>query len=608
MHRHKKTISFFILISIVWFLFSWKKEDDRSNEDSIRQWIIEEMVSMQNDLDSIAHAVSADRQIHFYHEARMHYKHLEFFIEFYSRNDARFYFNGPLVPKYEPDFGNTMLPPHGFQRIEEIIYSGIPDTALNDEIKILEERLERAQYYYSRMVIKDGDLIKLCQLELFRIASMNLNGYDASISQTAMQETVWAIDGMEKLLSFYEHYAIEENKIEDAWSVLQQQLALAKSKLIANADYNTFNRLDFIVDNINPLNKAFINFHKLLGQEWNNTPLVLQLNSEFLFGKESLNTQIYYLDYLDTSNLAEQIALGKKLFYDSILSGNNKISCASCHQPDKAFSGGVQFNTGVNNKILSRNTPALLNAVYQYSFFYDGRVYQLDRQAEAVIQNPDEMHGNFDEAVTRMNADANYVTAFRKAFKGHADSGISTITIKKALVEFEKTLVSLNSPFDKYLRGNKNALTKREVNGYNLFAGKALCGSCHFFPLFNGTVPPFFTENEFEVIGTPSSSDNKYLDDDGGRGKISGLKEQLHAFKTPSVRNIAITAPYMHNGIYTSLEQVIDFYHKGGGAGLGFDVSNQTLPFDSLQLNKREKEDIILFMKSLTDTTSFKKN
>ena len=315
MHRHKKTISFFILISIVWFFFSWKKEDGRSNEDSIRQWIIEEMVSMQSDLDSIAQAVSAGRQIHFYHEARMHYKHLEFFIEFYSRNDARFYFNGPLVPKYEPDFGNTMLPPHGFQRIEEIIYSGIPDTALNDEIKILKERLERAQYYYSRMVIKDGDLIKLCQLELFRIASMNLNGYDASISQTAMQETVWAIDGMEKLLSFYEHYAIEENKIENAWSALLQQLALAKSKLLSHPDYNTFNRLDFIVDNINPLNKAFINFHKLLGQEWNNTPLVLQLNSEFLFGEESLNTQIYYLDYLDTSNLAQQIALGKKLFY-----------------------------------------------------------------------------------------------------------------------------------------------------------------------------------------------------------------------------------------------------------------------------------------------------
>src|SRR6185436_3817525 len=111
------------------------------------------------------------------------------------------------------------------------------------------------------------------------------------------------------------------------------------------------------------------------------------------------------------------------------------------------------------------------------------------------------------------------------------------------------TLVSFNSRFDKYLRGDFKQLNKREINGYNLFAGKALCGSCHFFPLFNGTVPPFYNESEFEVIGTPSDSTGLKLDDDVGRYAVTNINEQKNAFKTPSVRNIDLTAPYMHNGI-----------------------------------------------------------
>ena len=151
------------------------------------------------------------------------------------------------------------------------------------------------------------------------------------------------------------------------------------------------------------------------------------------------------------------------------------------------------------------------------------------------------------------------------------------------------------------MQGDSKSLNKAEIEGYNLFAGKALCGSCHFFPLFNGTVPPFYNETEFEVLGTPEASNNKTLDNDPGRFKVTGIEKQRLAFKTPTIRNVELTAPYMHNGVYSTLEEVIEFYHKGGGAGLGLTVPNQTLPFDSLKLSPVEKHRIILFMRTLTE-------
>jgi len=187
------------------------------------------------------------------------------------------------------------------------------------------------------------------------------------------------------------------------------------------------------------------------------------------------------------------------------------------------------------------------------------------------------------------------------------DTSITPYAVLKCLSEFIKTLDSRNSKFDKYLRGDKSQMTKEEVNGYNLFAGKALCSSCHFFPLFNGTVPPMYNDNEFEVIGTPEKPDNRTLDPDAGRKAVTHSNIHNHAFKTPTLRNIAYTAPYMHNGVYDNLDSVLVFYNKGGGAGVGLKVENQTLPFDSLGLSKKELNDIKSFLLTLSDTTGLPK-
>jgi len=180
-----------------------------------------------------------------------------------------------------------------------------------------------------------------------------------------------------------------------------------------------------------------------------------------------------------------------------------------------------------------------------------------------------------------------------------------------ALGSYVRSLVFLNSRFDQYMRGNKAALTAEEVNGFNLFMGKAKCGTCHYMPLFNGNFPPRFVKTDAEVIGVPATAQallrgrprgggkGAVIDADPGRFAIVPAESFRHAFKTPTVRNAARTGPYMHNGVFSTLEEVMDFYNKGGGAGLGIKIPNQTLPFDKLDLNENERREIIAFIRSL---------
>jgi len=162
----------------------------------------------------------------------------------------------------------------------------------------------------------------------------------------------------------------------------------------------------------------------------------------------------------------------------------------------------------------------------------------------------------------------------------------------------------MSSRFDRAVRGDSTALTTGERRGFNLFMGKALCGTCHFAPLFGGTTPPDLLEAEPEVIGVPAEAIARRarLDLDPGRSGFDGEPLHQHAFKTPTLRNVALTAPYMHNGVFRTLQEVVDFYDAGGGAGLGLTVPNLTLPADSLHLSRQEKRDLVAFLEALTDT------
>jgi cytochrome c peroxidase len=228
-------------------------------------------------------------------------------------------------------------------------------------------------------------------------------------------------------------------------------------------------------------------------------------------------------------------------------------------------------------------------------FFADSRVNYLEDQTIDVISNETEMHGSMEKSILTLKNKSQYVAKFKKAFP---NKEINEFGIKNALASYIRSLSNYNSKFDAFMR-NEAQMTYDEKAGFNLFAGKGKCATCHFIPLTNGTVPPNFDKSESEVLGVPDKSG--VLDADLGKFNLTKATIHKNSFKTPTIRNIALTAPYMHNGVYKTLEEVVEFYNKGGGLGLGFNLENQTLPSDKLNLSVKEKQQIIAYMKTLTD-------
>jgi len=546
-----------------------------------------------------------------YHQSRKHYKHVECFVEYCSPREAKFGVNGALVPKNDPEFGSKVFYPKGFQTVEESIFGSetLDTVQLEKRVAELILQLDVLKKNYKSIQVENEQLLDVFQYQLYRIAALNLNGYDATFTQTNITEIKYCIEGLEELTKAFEKYKKTSIQSNIHYKNIQIMLGASKKYLTRNSNYISFNRLAFIKYYLLPLNEHWVKFHNATTLPWDKTKKALNLEVANLFSEESLNIRFFSTSYGDTLRLNKKQALGEKLFFDPELSGNGKRSCATCHNPDKAFTDGLPKSKHFDEQAeLERNAPTLLNVIYQRAFFYDGRSIQLEQQIFEVVHNKNEMDGNIQIIVQKLQKSNEYKKMFTDAFYGTKDTLITPYAALIAIAEYEKTLTSMKSRFDQYIAGNEMAMNKREVNGYNLFAGKALCGSCHFFPLFNGTVPPNFIDAEFEVLGTPSTTENKELDKDPGRYALTKLDMHKNSFKTPTVRNVELTAPYMHNGIYNTLEEVIEFYHKGGGVGLGYEVPNQTLPFDSLVLTKTEKEDIVLFLNSLTDNKSYKNN
>lgn len=604
----KKLFLLFVLFLFIISLGSWKSDVkiEEAPHKNLKKWILSELNAMKTLFHECDVLTCNELKLKtIYRSARKHYKHIEFFVEYCNPKEAKYYINGPLVPKYNEELEYSMIDPHGFQKIEELIFSGespLDTENIHLEIKQLEQYFDFCINYYRTLELREEQLLEMCQIHFLRIASLSLNGYDATYTKVNITETATSLYGIEKTLNEFDFFTQKSQKVNSSLKQCKKMLKKAIKHLNSNPDYDHFDRLAFITDFINPLNRLVIQLHNDCHLPWSTNKSALNLQEPFLFGKESYNMRYFSMYYNDTLLLDKQAELGKKLFFDPILSGNKKQSCATCHQPDKAFTDGLKRSLTLdgNDKEL-RNAPSLLNVVFQKAFFYDGKAYQLEQQVFDVVHNQKEMGGDFEKLIHDLRKISTYRELFSTAFTGTCDTSITAYSISKAITEYEKTLVSFNSRFDIYLRGDKTSLTKQEINGYNLFAGKALCASCHFFPLFNGTVPPFYNDTEFEVIGVPVNKDNKKLDYDKGRYIISHFKEHSYSFKTPSLRNIEKTAPYMHNGVYDKLEEVVEFYHRGGGRGFDFDLENQTLPFDSLNLNNNEKKDLVLFLKSLTD-------
>lgn len=282
---------------------------------------------------------------------------------------------------------------------------------------------------------------------------------------------------------------------------------------------------------------------------------------------------------------ANKAALGEMLFSDPILSRDRTISCASCHKPAFAFADTTAVSLGVKNKRGVRNTPTAMNISSQRTFFWDGRAKSLEEQALAPIENPDEMDLSIAEAVQRLNENAAYQQYFRNIFNAPPNSTNLAI----AIAAFERTLETSNSPFDNWkFSDDSMAVSDAAKRGFLLFNGKAQCVKCHF--------GADFTANEFRNIGL---FNGKELND-SGRAVISGDKTETGKFKTPGLRNVSITAPYMHNGMFKTLREVIDFYNEPDKFVVKA-IDRDTILAKPMGLSEEEKNDLLAFLRSLTD-------
>ncbi len=275
-----------------------------------------------------------------------------------------------------------------------------------------------------------------------------------------------------------------------------------------------------------------------------------------------------------------KLELGKMLYFDPRLSGSNWISCATCHNPALGWSDGLPRTIGDGQVELGRHSPTIINSGYFEVQMWDGRAKDLEEQALGPIQAKVEMNQDMGELITELKAIPGYVERFKKVY---GDSGVTPKNIAKSIAAFERTVVSKNAPYDKYWAGDKKAMSISAVKGMNLFFGKAKCSICH-----NG---PAFTDSNFHNIGVKQQGP---LKEDLGRYNISKEDFDKGAFKTPGLRHVSRTAPFMHDGSEATLEDVIDFYDRGG------DVKENLSPFITpLGLTDAEKKDLVEFMKAL---------
>jgi cytochrome c peroxidase len=255
-------------------------------------------------------------------------------------------------------------------------------------------------------------------------------------------------------------------------------------------------------------------------------------------------------------------------------------------------------------KRLPRNTPSLINATFNHLLMMDGRHLTLQNQAGEVLISNNEMHSNEKELVRKVLSCKEYKESFKRFLKQTAEEKEIVLThISSALTFYYGGFSNYYSSFDEAMNDDK-PLTEQSIKGFNLFMSKSKCATCHFLPQFNGVKPPFVS-SEFEVLGVPEDAHFARLSPDSGRYAINPASQTLHAFRTGSIRNAACTKPYMHNGVFNSLSEVLDFYDAGGGAGKKLTITNQTLPSDSLKLTKAEKEQILSFMESLNEKIIF---
>lgn len=393
---------------------------------------------------------------------------------------------------------------------------------------------------------------------------------------------------------------------------ITQKLDAAESILKQQEDFAAFDRMQFLTTYLIPLAHDLKKVRTLLNIQPKKNFSAFNSSVASIYDVNAFNAD-FFAPGEEARFSQAKAELGKLLFFDPILSGNNERACASCHKPERAFTDGHRRSFNFKRGDLPRNAPTVINAAFQKAQFWDLRTGTLEDQLDSVINSPDELHSNFEEVIDKLNASAEYKKLFNIAFPETIKQGIQRKHVKIAIATYERMLTGLNSRFDQYIRGDRSKLNEEEILGFNVYMGKAKCGSCHYAPLFAGALPPYFEYTDHRAIGVPMEDTMKLyqIDSDTGASKVFKTVFTHFSFKVPTVRNVELTAPYMHNGVYKTLEQVVNFYDHAGGVEFTAQMrpGMKGLPFfmivpEKLNLTATEKSALIAFMKALTDNSS----
>lgn len=607
----------FSLASSALFLFSFRvntsAEYPQRYDTAIKTFSEQQALLLQSIQTGELNAAGRQRLKEEIAQTRLQLKAVDFWLRYLEPIGYR-QINGPLPVEWETEAFEKWEPPYkrkGAGLTLAALYLEEETITRDTLLHLIQQSVDATKIFTADSITRHlatFDHFYFCnRLFLLNLAAIYTTGFECPDTENVIPELRHMLAAVKQIYSSF-------NNSFPATPLSAAYLALYDSALsFVNeqpSDFSTFDHFTFIKEYVNPLfalNQQFIQRYKAVSRSFNDYSINKQALS--IFDKSFYNMQhpkgIFSL-VDDIVVLNEIDRIGKLLFYDPILSGNNMRSCASCHVPKQYFTDTTAQTALQFDRIqrLPRNTPSLINVIYNHLLMLDGKHISLLAQAKDVTSNPVEMEGSEREMVEKVMSCKEYKTAFKKLLKHTpGETEVTARHILSAITFYMSKFSAYSAPFDDAMH-NKATLDARQIKGFNLFMSKAECGTCHFVPFFNGVKPPY-TGSEFEVLGTPADTGFSALSPDKGRYEINPAPETLHAFRTGTLRNIAHTKPYMHNGVFNTLDEVLDFYNNGGGQGHGLDVPNQTLSGDSLHLTPDEKDALVAFMRALDENIVF---
>ncbi|HEX4875877.1 MAG TPA: cytochrome c peroxidase, partial [Chitinophagaceae bacterium] len=603
-----------IFIFIISLSFNFRSYTPTPYE-TLYQQTIADLADDQHELaESIKQANFSQPQIHSLYaeqinKSRRKLKAADFWLRYL---DPILYkkINGPLPVEWETEVFEKFEAPYrreGAGLSLAYAYLEEKDFSKDSLFNLINNSLHSTKGYLDDSIkrnLKNFDHFFLCnRLFLLNLGAIYTTGFECPDSSLVIPELAEMLGDVKKIYTAYNVSYPSTALTIEYLTLFDKAITFVKQQPVT---FSTFDHFRFIQQFVNPLYR--LNQQMLINFKVRSKSFVdYSLNKYALsiFDKSLFRGQNYkgvYLSISDSSALKELTETGRLLFYDPLLSGNNKRSCASCHKPSEFFTDTtVRTNQEFDQqKNLERHTPSLLNTMHQHLLMHDGKHYTIENQIKDVITNPVEMAGTEKEVLKKIVSCNEYKKVFKKYLpETPAYTSITLDHVASAIMLYLNEFSHYYAPFDRAMTENKE-LNSKAISGFNLFMSKAKCGTCHFVPHFNGVKPPY-TNSEFEVLGVPANKNFAQKSPDPGRFRINPVEEMSHAFRTNTIRNTHFTKPYMHNGVFNSLEEVIDFYDAGGGIGKGITVKNQTLPQDPLKLSPTEKEDLLSFIASLNE-------